>query len=376
MDAILKMLGIAGSPLQGLVPVTVIFLVAATVTWLFIPRVRGYALEKGLGDKPNARRLNKELLPNLGGVTIYFGIVAALVLAFALKGVLLERVLVQTLAIVLGGTMLLMVGFIDDQFELPPVFRIVVQLIAAGLLVVTGIRIDLPFLSSAFDVILTIFWVIGITNAVNLMDGIDGLVGGLGFIASSCLLAISAQFPERAAAVLILAAVAGGCLGFLRHNFNPSRIILGDAGAYFIGYTLAAVSILGVAKVATAASLLAPLLFLAVPIIDTTQVVIRRLRRGLNPMSNPDKRHLHHQLLRTGLSQRRSVVVLWALILTVNALGMIVQNVRPLVVIVTVVGVMLMLLVVSRLRVREAVREQLERARLESTEKLEQKPAT
>ncbi len=363
MSAFLKQLGISGPLLEGLVPVSLIFLVAALVTWFFIPRVRGYAIEKGLGDAPNARRLNTELLPNLGGVTIYFGLVAALVIAFALKGVLLERVLVQTLAIVLGGTMLLMVGFIDDQFELPPVFRIAVQLIAAGLLVVTGIHIDILWLPPALDTLLTIFWVVGITNAVNLMDGIDGLVGGLGFIASSCLLAISAQFPERAAAVLILAAVAGGCLGFLRHNFNPSRIILGDAGAYFIGYTLAAVSILGTAKVAAGASLIAPLLFLSVPIIDTTQVVIRRLRHGLNPMSTPDKRHLHHQLLRTGLSQRRSVVVLWTAILAMNALGMVVQGVKPLVIVVTVVGVMLMLLVVARLRVRESIREQLEKAR-------------
>ena len=357
MTEFLHALGISGRPLEGLIPVALIFLVAAGVTWWFIPHVRGYAIEKGLGDKPNARRLNKELLPNLGGLTIFFGVIAALVLAFALKGTLLERVQVQLLAILLGGALLLMVGFIDDQFELPPTFRLVVQLLAAGLLVVNGIRIDVAFLPPAFDVILTIIWVVGITNAVNLMDGIDGLVGGLGFIASSCLLAISAQFPERAAAVLVLAAVAGGCLGFLRHNFNPSRIIIGDAGAYFIGYTLAAVSILGTVKVVAAASLLAPLFLLAVPIVDTTQVVIRRLRRGVNPLSTPGKDHLHHQLLKFGLSQRRSVLVLWAIILTMNVIGMIVQHINPLVIAVTAVGIMAMLAVVARVRVREAKRE-------------------
>ena len=357
MTEFLHALGISGRPLEGLIPVALIFLVAAGVTWWFIPHVRGYAIEKGLGDKPNARRLNKELLPNLGGLTIFFGVIAALVLAFALKGTLLERVQVQLLAILLGGALRLMVGFIDDQFELPPTFRLVVQLLAAGLLVVNGIRIDVAFLPPAFDVILTIIWVVGITNAVNLMDGIDGLVGGLGFIASSCLLAISAQFPERAAAVLVLAAVAGGCLGFLRHNFNPSRIIIGDAGAYFIGYTLAAVSILGTVKVVAAASLLAPLFLLAVPIVDTTQVVIRRLRRGVNPLSTPGKDHLHHQLLKFGLSQRRSVLVLWAIILTMNVIGMIVQHINPLVIAVTAIGIMAMLAVVARVRVREAKRE-------------------
>jgi UDP-GlcNAc:undecaprenyl-phosphate/decaprenyl-phosphate GlcNAc-1-phosphate transferase len=356
MTEFLHALGISGRPLEGLIPVTLIFLVAAGVTWWFIPHVRGYAIEKGLGDKPNARRLNKELLPNLGGLTIFFGVIAALVLAFALKGTLLERVQVQLLAILLGGALLLMVGFIDDQFELPPSFRMIVHFIAAGLLVVNGIRIDVPWLPPALDVALTIFWVVGITNAVNFMDGIDGLVGGLGFIASSCLLAISAQFPERAAAVLVLAAVAGGCLGFLRHNFNPSRIIIGDAGAYFVGYTLAAVSILGTVKVVAAASLIAPLFLLSVPIVDMTQVVIRRLRRRVS-VTTPGKDHLHHQLMKTGLSQRRSVLILWAIILTMNVIGMIVQHINPLVIVVTAVGIMGMLAVVARVRVSEAKRE-------------------
>jgi UDP-GlcNAc:undecaprenyl-phosphate GlcNAc-1-phosphate transferase len=367
VDSLLRTLGVAGPVADGLLPALAIFLTALLVTASFVPPVRRFAIRSGLADMPNERRLNKEPLPNLGGLAIFSGVIAALVVAAAIKPNLLLDVQVQVLAIVLGGTILLLTGFIDDQFGLPPVFRLLVQVLAALLLVVNGIRIEAftgyltgtPFISVSepLGVLLTIFWVVALTNAVNLMDGVDGLVGGLGFIAASVILAISAQYPTRGAAVLLLAALAGGCLGFLRHNFNPSRIILGDAGAYFIGYTLAAVSILGAAKGAAAASLVAPLLFLAVPIVDTTQVVIRRLRRGVNPMSTPGKDHLHHQLMKSGLSQRRTTLVLWALILSVNVLGMVVQGVRPQVVAVTIVGVIVLLASVALPRVREAHRE-------------------
>jgi UDP-GlcNAc:undecaprenyl-phosphate GlcNAc-1-phosphate transferase len=367
VDSLLRTLGVAGPVADGLLPALAIFLTALLVTASFVPPVRRFAIRSGLADMPNERRLNKEPLPNLGGLAIFSGVIAALVVAAAIKPNLLLDVQVQVLAIVLGGTILLLTGFIDDQFGLPPIFRLLVQVLAALLLVVNGIRIEAftgyltgtPFISVSepLGVLLTVFWVVALTNAVNLMDGVDGLVGGLGFIAASVILAISAQYPTRGAAVLLLAALAGGCLGFLRHNFNPSRIILGDAGAYFIGYTLAAVSILGAAKGAAAASLVAPLLFLAVPIVDTTQVVIRRLRRGVNPMSTPGKDHLHHQLMKSGLSQRRTTLVLWALILSVNVLGMVVQGVRPQVVAVTIVGVIVLLASVALPRVREAHRE-------------------
>ena len=359
LTSFFKELGISGKVLDGLLPVMVIFVVAVVLTTWFIPSVRRFAVRAGLADLPNERRLNKEPLPNLGGLAIFAGVMAALILAVAMKPDLLLKVQVQVLAIALGATIMLLVGFIDDQFSLPPLFRLLVQVLAACLLIVNGIHISAtprfdfpPFVGT----VLTIIWVVGITNAVNLMDGMDGLVGGLGFIAGCALLAASAQFADRGAATLLLAAVAGACLGFLRHNFNPSRIILGDAGAYFLGFTLAAVSILGTLKVTAAATLVTPLLFLAVPILDTTQVVVRRLRRGVNPLSTPGRDHLHHQLLGQGLSQRRAVLVLWAVILAANILGMLAQGIRPTVVIVTTVGVCLLLAaaVVPRMRETEA----------------------
>ncbi len=346
------MLGVSGSLEAGLFPVIAIFITAILVTWFFVPRVRGFAVEKGLGDKPNERRLNKEILPNLGGLTVFAGVIAALIVATALKSQILATVNVQVLAIILGGAILVLIGFIDDQFELPSMFRLGVQFLCAGLLVVNGIRIDITFLPTWADTALTLFWIVGITNAVNLLDGIDGNVGGLGFISSICLLALSAQFSTRAAATLILAALAGACLGFLRHNFNPSRIILGDAGATFIGYTLAAVSVLGTVKIAAFASLLAPVVILLVPIIDTTQVVVKRIMRGVRP-DTPGKDHLHHLLLKRGFDQRRSVLILWGATLFLNVVGMVLQHARPIVIIVTVFGVVVMLAFVAQVRLRE-----------------------
>ena len=355
MSEFLKMLGIMGGLEVGVLPVVLIFLTAMAVTWLFIPRVRDYALNRGLGDQPNERRLNKELLPNVGGLTIFAGVIAAMILAIAIKPLLLATVNIQLLSIALGGAIMVLVGFIDDQFELPSLFRVVVQMLCAGLLIVNGISIDIVWLPNWADVLITVFWVVGITNAVNLLDGIDGNVGGLGFITAMSLLALSAQFSTRGAATLLLAALAGACLGFLRHNFNPSRIILGDAGATFIGFTLAAVSMLGTLKVGAAASIIAPVIILLVPILDTTQVTIRRILRGVRP-DTPGKDHLHHLLLRRGLDQRRSVVTLWAATLGLSVISMLLQRVNLWVIVLTVLITVALLAFVAQQRILEVKR--------------------
>jgi UDP-GlcNAc:undecaprenyl-phosphate/decaprenyl-phosphate GlcNAc-1-phosphate transferase len=169
------------------------------------------------------------------------------------------------------------------------------------------------------------------------------------------LLALSAQFSTRGAATLLLAALAGACLGFLRHNFNPSRIILGDAGATFIGFTLAAVSMLGTVKVSAAASLLAPVIILFVPILDTTQVTIRRILRGERP-DTPGKDHLHHLLLKGGLDQRRSVIILWGATLVLSVVSMLLQRVNLLVIALTVLITVLALAFVAQRRMLEVKR--------------------
>lgn len=343
----LRSLGIAAPTGSGWITVVLTFWLAWGVTWHFIPAVRVFALRVGWADQPNSRRLNREPLPNAGGLAIYAGVIAALILATLLRPIVIEGVLAEVLTILLGGSILVLVGFIDDQFGgLPPLFRLLTQILAALLLVANGIGIEATFgtpIDPLFSTLLTVLWVVGITNAINLMDGMDGLAGGVSFITAMSLLAVSAQFSTRAAATLLLAALGGAALGFLRHNFHPSHIIMGDAGAYFFGYVLAATSILGNLKVTTVFALVPTVLFLLLPLLDTTQVFVRRLMAGKNPLSNPGKDHLHHRLLAWGLSQRRAAVTLWTVTLVANGLAMKLQDMSSVVINTTMVSIVLLL---------------------------------
>jgi UDP-GlcNAc:undecaprenyl-phosphate GlcNAc-1-phosphate transferase len=342
----LQSLGIANPSGTGWLAVIFTFLLAWGVTWRFIPEVRSFALRVGWADQPNARRLNREPLPNAGGLAIYAGVVAALVLATLLRPIVIEGVLAEVLTILLGGSILVLVGFIDDQFGLPAVFRLFIQILTALLLVASDIRIEATFgtpIDPLLSTLLTVLWVVGITNAINLMDGMDGLTGGVSFITAMSLLAVSAQFETRAAATLLLAALGGAAIGFLRHNFHPSHIIMGDAGAYFFGYVLAATSIIGNLKVTTVFALVPPVFFLLLPVLDTTQVFVRRLMAGKNPLSTPGKDHLHHRLLAWGFSQRRAAITLWTITLLSNWLAMKLQGMTPVVMHVTVASIIILL---------------------------------
>jgi UDP-GlcNAc:undecaprenyl-phosphate GlcNAc-1-phosphate transferase len=351
----MKAIGIAQPTGTGWVIVVFCFLIAWGITYRFIPKVRLFSIEVGWADLPNERRLNREPLPNTGGLAIYMGVMAALVLAGFLNPHVLHKVLAPILGILLGGSVLVLVGFIDDQYGLPPLFRLFVQILCAMLLVAVGVDMDVT-LGTPFDnilsVLLTIFWVVGITNAVNLMDGMDGLAGGISFITGMSLLGVSAQFESRAAATIVLAGVAGAALGFLRYNFHPSRIIMGDAGAYFLGYILAATSMLGNLKASTIFSLVPTILFLLVPIVDTTQVFTRRLLAGKNPLSTPGKDHLHHHLLALGLPQRQSAYIVWGITLAANIVAMRLQNTRILAIVATSIGIVTFLCFTVWLRMR------------------------
>jgi UDP-GlcNAc:undecaprenyl-phosphate/decaprenyl-phosphate GlcNAc-1-phosphate transferase len=362
----LKALGIDAPGRLGWVTVVLTFIIAAFSAWRFMPRVRLFSLQVGWADEPNSRRLNKEPLPNAGGLVIFTSVIVALVLATILRPIVIEDVQVQVLAILLGGSFMIMAGFIDDQFGLPPIFRLFVQIIAALLLVSAGIRIEIIFggtaadpgsmWSSAVSVLVTLLWIVGITNAVNLIDGVDGLAGGVSFITAMCLLAVSAQDASKAAATLLLAALGGAALGFLRHNFPPSRIIMGDSGAYFFGFVLAASSILGNLQIPTVFALFPTVLFLLLPLIDTVQVVLKRLVRRKNPLSSPGNDHLHHGLLARGLSQTRTTLILWGVTLVTNLVAMGILNLTgkpapgkpdtrptPLVIAATAIGIVILL---------------------------------
>ncbi|GGQ96937.1 MraY family glycosyltransferase [Deinococcus ruber] len=371
LDALSKLaqhVGISNLAGGGAVIVALIFLTALVFTWRFIPGIRDFAIRVGWADMPNERRLNKVPLPNAGGLAIFAGFVVSVVVAWALRPIVIQDVQIQMLAILLGATILVLTGFIDDQFNLSPLFRLCVQLLCAVLLVVNGLHIDfnaIPFLPNVAEklnqplgVAITIIWVVGLTNAMNLLDGVDGVVGGVSFVASTVLLVTAAQFPDRGAAVLLLAGLGGSALGYLRHNYNPSRIIMGDAGSYLFGYTLAAVSMLGTLKFSVGASLFVPLLVMALPILDTTQVVVGRLARGIrNPLGHPDKTHLHHRLLAATGQARRTSLIMWIVALVCGVVGMVVQGVPGSAIVSTVVFIGLCLWFVAYRRVRAHDRE-------------------
>jgi UDP-GlcNAc:undecaprenyl-phosphate GlcNAc-1-phosphate transferase len=276
-----------------------------------------------------------------------------------MRAIVIADVQEQILAILLGASFVVLAGFVDDQFGLSALFRLGVQLIAALLLVGTGIRIQVAFggeFATLISAVFTVIWIMVITNAINLIDGVDGLAAGVSAITALCLLAVSAQFEKRAAATILLAAVAGAALGFLRHNFPPSRIIMGDSGAYFFGFVLAASALLGSLKTTTVMGLGPIFVFLGLmflfPLIDTVQVVTRRLLRRKNPITTPGRDHLHHHLLARGLSQRRTTLILWTLTLATNVGAMIVEGMNTAVVVTTALGTVILLGLVVWRRLR------------------------
>ncbi|MCP9824572.1 MraY family glycosyltransferase, partial [Synechococcus sp. EJ6-Ellesmere] len=239
-----------------------------------------------------------------------------------------------------GALCYFVIGLADDLFALPPLPRLAGQIAVAVVVWSEGVRIgaiDLPLgffglpslafsLPESLSLLATVIWLVGITNAINWIDGLDGLAAGVGGIAAVGLLSVSFSLQQSAAG-LLAAALAGACLGFLRHNFNPARIFMGDGGSYFLGFALAAISIVGPAKGLTTVSLLFPLLILSLPLADMSAVIMGRLSEGHSPFY-PDRRHLHHRLLRAGFSHRRTVLIIYAFTQWLAALALVAANVE------------------------------------------------
>jgi UDP-GlcNAc:undecaprenyl-phosphate/decaprenyl-phosphate GlcNAc-1-phosphate transferase len=346
------------------------FTVAAVAVAAFVPRVRAFAhridaLARGGGAHGNGVRVHRGALPNIGGIAIFGGFLAAVLVGSLVAPAALDAYRVELLAIVLGGSLMTLVGLIDDLYEVSPALRIATQVAAAGILVVNGVTIDFvtnyfgptPFLfiPQTAAVLLTMLWIVGFVNAFNFIDGLDGLSSGLAAIASLSLLAVALQFPDRGASLLLLAAVAGSALGFLRHNSNPATIHMGDSGAYFLGYLLAAVSVLGALKVTAAVTVVAPILVLALPVVNLTQVTLRRLRRGQNPAVAAND-HLHDLLRVRSGSPRVAVYTLWGAALACGMLGMLISATPLWLAIGTIVGSVALLVGVTWLRWSEVRR--------------------
>lgn len=293
------------------------FIVSFAFTFATTPLVRRFAFKIGAIDIPkDNRRMHKKPTPRIGGLAIIFGFTVA-TLCFAQP----SRQLYGTLA---GAAIIAVMGVIDDCKNLSAKLKFVIQIIAALVVVFAGdIKIDVftnpNFLSDNpywvlpewLSVTLTVIWIVFITNAVNFIDGLDGLAAGVSAIMSISLVFISIRVGEYSIAILGIA-LMGSCFGFLPFNFNPAKIFMGDTGSTFLGFMLATLSIQGVFKSYAVISFAVPLLILGLPLFDALFAMIRRILRGQSPMT-ADRGHLHHRLVDMGFSQKQTVFILYAI---------------------------------------------------------------
>lgn len=296
---------------------------AIAVTLAVTPVVRRLSLRASLVDMPGGRKVHTTAIPRLGGVGIFAGVAAAL--AVELAGELwwhwspaLRTAGLPVLGAVGGLIVIFIVGLVDDVRGLTPGTKFLGQLLAAIIAIACGLRMEYvgdPLGNGLLQLGLlsypvTALWIVGFANVFNLIDGLDGLAAGVAGIAAASFLVLAIEMNQLVAAVLA-AALIGACIGFLRYNFNPASIIMGDSGALFIGFALACVSLQGVMKSAAAITLVVPLLVIGVPVFDTGSAIIRRWLHG-RPIQEADNGHIHHRLMNRGFSQRQTVLIIYA----------------------------------------------------------------
>ena len=289
-----------------LTQIMLIFTAALTLALATTPVARRLAVRTNMVDKPSQRKSHLSPTPLLGGAAIY----AAVLLALIIFG---DKFYVHQVAgIVIGASLISFLGLWDDRTPLPAWAKLLGQMIPALVLIMTGVQVSI-FHSPALNIIVTILWVLFITNAVNFLDNMDGLSAGVAGMASAYFLLLAALSGQYLVGALT-AALLGACIGFLFYNFNPASIFMGDTGSLFLGFVLAAVGIkLRFPSNIPAVTWMVPVLVLGVPILDTSLVIISRLRRGKNPFTTPGRDHLSHRLVKMGYSRREAVLLLYLL---------------------------------------------------------------
>lgn len=347
-----------GLPIRELLLVLV---VAAVAAFLLANVARAFALAVGAVAWPRKRDVHAVPMPRLGGLAIFGGVIAGLLLAHQLPALRLAFIPAgmfgwsEVSGVAVASAVLVAVGALDDRFELDALTKLAGQITAAGVLVLAGVQwtvIWVPWgggassgsvivLGQEQGVLLTVLLTVALVNALNFVDGLDGLAAGVGGIAAVAtgafalgILARNGNDPSAYSPALIAAVLAGACMGFLPHNFNPARIFMGDSGSMLIGVMLAAATTTASGRIPFASAdgrdlvgLLAPLIVLLavvfVPMLDLVLAVVRRTRAGASPFS-PDKMHLHHRLLEIGHSHRRAVLLiyLWSAVLAFGAVAL------------------------------------------------------
>ncbi len=306
------------------------FLFSVLLAFALTPAIRVLAFKIGAVDVPkDARRMHKEPIPLIGGLGIFVSFCVSTLL-------FLEEIDIKILGMLLGMLVIVVLGIIDDTHELSAIKKLIGQIVAALFPVLTGTRIDFIMIAGEtvifpdwLSIFLTILWIVGITNAINLIDGLDGLACGVSVISSFCLVLAAIISSSQSNIALLSLLLAGACLGFLPFNLHPAKMFMGDTGALTLGYALANISVLGVFKFNALVSFLVPFLILGLPASDTISSIVRRLIRRKSPFA-PDRGHLHHKLIDMGFSQRASVLILYAIsaLLGICAVMFTTDNVR------------------------------------------------
>ena len=310
--------------------IAIAFTIAFVTAFMLTPHTIKLAKRLGAVDTPkDQRRINKITMPRLGGLAVITGFIVSIVyllIVMSIEGninLIEDNTHIKLIGFVLGALVIGVTCFIDDVKGVKAIIKLIAQIVAALVCIKSGILIEnvsLPFIDGskipiAVYEVVTIFWIVGITNALNLIDGLDGLSTGITLISCLSLLIIFSLNGSPLISIILITALGGSLVGFLPYNFNPAKTFIGDTGSNFLGYCLAVISILGIAKTYTAIVIVAPIIVLALPLFDTVFAVIRRVIKGksLKAIIEPDANHLHHKMLRKGFSQKQAVLVLYGI---------------------------------------------------------------
>jgi len=286
--------------------------IAFIVSYILTPYMARVGKKQNMVDMPGHRKIHEEAIPNLGGIVIFFGFLLSLLFVVQIEG--------QVKALLIGGVIILLLGVVDDIVDLSPKHKFIIQMIPALIVIIYNSDLINSFIVNQlkiFDLLgyllypVLIFWIVGVTNSINIIDGLDGLACGVSMISliTFFILGLRQNFETLN---LISIALAGSMLAFLRYNFYPAKIFLGDSGSTFIGFMLSSVGVLWVLNSGNAFFIFIPIIILALPIFDTLFAIWRRYR-GHHPIFQADRGHLHHRLLARGISHKNVVFILWGI---------------------------------------------------------------
>ncbi|NLK38217.1 MAG: undecaprenyl/decaprenyl-phosphate alpha-N-acetylglucosaminyl 1-phosphate transferase, partial [Epulopiscium sp.] len=297
------------------------FASAFAITLVTTPLAKKISIKVGAIDYPKDRGVHKKPMPRMGGIAIVLGFMVTVLVLYRFEAAMDVK---QFSGFIVGASIIVILGVMDDIKNLSAKLKFSVQIVAALIVIFSGTRIDVvlwPVTAylQVFSIPITLIWIVGVTNAVNLIDGLDGLAAGVSSIAALCLMVLC-FITGTSTAVMLTAALAGACMGFLPRNFNPAEIFMGDSGSTFLGFVLGVSSILGVFKGYAILALVVSMLCLGLPVFDTIFAMLRRIAKN-KPIMEADRGHLHHRLIDRGFTQKQAVLILYGISLLCGLLA-------------------------------------------------------